>query len=187
MLTVEPDRPSAIGGRLRPHIGIQLSAAVLLIVAAVGMVVSLTSQVDRGQVSGIAFGLIFVGVPLLVGTRIAYLPYLTWDQTEVTVANPFVTRAIPWADIERVLPGQLSLGFERRTGRNVWVWAIQRANASAARKSRVDRVAAMLEEFRVSATTNTTAATGTRKVQIPWPELAILLIYASILTWHIHG
>lgn len=36
------------------------------------MVVSLTSEVDRGQLSGVGFGLIFAGFPLLLGTRIAF-------------------------------------------------------------------------------------------------------------------
>lgn len=187
MLTPASESTRNAVQRLRPSIALRIVGG-LSVVASLGiMTASLVSSRDRGNVAGVFMGVLLSALPLLGGVRLGLTPFLAWDQSVVTIRNPFLRRVIPWSDVERVLPGQITLGFKRRTGRSAWAWAVQRANASAPGKSRVDRVAAMLEEFRVSASSGATAATGTRKIEIPWPELVLLTIYAAVLTWHIFG
>lgn len=185
VLTDDAITTQTAGGRARPSIALQGLGVALIIASVAAMVASLMSSRDRSQISGLGIGLLIVAPMLLFGTRFSLRPAVEWDGTQVTVVNPFMKRTIPWSDIEQVISGEFCLGFRLRNGRKARAWAIQRANASAPGKSRVDRVAAMLEEFRVSGSSGATAATGTRKIEIPWPELVVLAIYAAALTWHV--
>ena len=187
MLTEGNGISTVPGGQLRTSVALRLLGVGLIIVSAAGIVVSLTSSVDRGKASGVLFPVILIAGTTLVDTRFSLLPYVAWDQTQVTVGNPFFMKTIPWSDIEQVIPGQICLGFRLRNGRRVWAWAIQRANAAAPGRSRVDKVAAVLEEQRQASSDVVSSVGATRTVQIPWPELIVLAAYTLILAWHIFG
>jgi hypothetical protein len=122
----------APAGRLRTSVGLRLLGVANVGVAVAVMAVSLTSAVGRGQVSGILPPAFLAAFTLLVGTRFALMPFLAWDDREVTVLNPFVKRTVPWSAIDEVLAGGTCLGFRLSSGRRSRPGAQPRGQGRAA-------------------------------------------------------
>jgi hypothetical protein len=113
------------------------------LLCALSLLAAVTGAGWGGLLAAVVFGL-FPVVAWRWGTH----PLLGTSADGVVVRNPVRTMVVPWADVERCVPSSLGLVIERRGGRSIVAWAVQKPNTSRwlSRETRADEVAAALEE-----------------------------------------
>jgi hypothetical protein len=131
----------------RPSRGSRVGAWVVGSLGGLLCLVSLAAAVTGVGADALLAAVVFGLFPVFAwrwGTH----PLLGTCEDGVVVRNPVRTVVVPWSDVERCLPSSLGLVVERRSGRAVVAWAVQKSNLSRwlRRRTRADDVAAALEE-----------------------------------------
>jgi hypothetical protein len=125
----------------------RVAAASVAVTGGLLCVLSLVAAVTGAGWGGLLAAVVF-GLFPVVAWRWGTHPLLGAGAGGILVRNPVRTVVVPWAEVERCVPSSLGMVIERRGGRSVVAWAVQKPNTSRwlRRETRADEVAAALEE-----------------------------------------